>query len=268
MSEVTWIRAPELAARAAGYEPVGVPWIGPEPTTCYLCGRPIRPGEMHSEAKLPSSFVDQPGAGWGGSHHLCGFCPLVFKRQGPDGAPLGNTLQKTNTLVCKDAIYPMNKNVHLVWFLLHTPEPPFAMCITTAKSQHLIWKAPVTLDHEAMQLQVGDSRLLIRRGFLFGQLIPAATRLGGALEKLLGRKRAPHPFASIRNNDAPVGAATMHPRIMEAVGDDPSLHEDLSVVMQATNGETWAMGLLLRQNAIEPETPDPLFTHDKKGDKQ
>lgn len=253
------MRASELAVRAAGEQPVGEPWPSDEPGACSLCGKKLHKGDPFKPFKPASTFVDQAGLTADGQLS-CGYCALVFGRKTPSGIPLGNVLQKQNTLILESGIYPLNKNVHVAWFLKQTPEPPFVACIRTAKSQHVAWKAPVTLSLDAMSVQIGDQNTIIRREFLFGTIIPAAERLGAALKAHTGKDREPHPFLRM-NFSTPIGTAGMlHPSIPDVVKDDEDLKHDLKTVLQATIGETWAMSFLLRRNSIEPEQPEPIIT--------
>jgi len=248
----------QIAAHACRQGPIGTPHEGKD-TACCLCGMPIKEGDLASPFQPASSFINQ-NALCSDGQTLCGYCPTIFKRATPSGEPVGSMLQKQNTLITMDGIYPINKNENIVWFLRNIPKPPFVASITTAKAQHVVWRATPTLDRQLVFIQLGDHTVSIRYRFLMDTLIPGSKRMGDALSETTGKPHAPNPFTFLNMRENVVGAGDLHPKFGETLTKHPELHNDLETLLKASHGELWAMSYLCRLKEIEPKEPEARFS--------
>ncbi len=224
----------EFARQALGIAKVGKPLL--EPAGCMFCGRWMIAGEI-AEPFCPSkNFMDDaslvhralPGT-------LCGDCVALSTKS--------VMMSTQNCVISTEGIFSLASSAAKKHLLLHPPPPPFALCFSDTTLQHLIWRTPLSLSHEAIYLRI-SSRLLRMNH----RRVLAAHALCLALHRRAGFADGASPLLSLDYHWRSLTSAYLHPAI-EVVAEG----KELQMLCELGPGDWWGLGILLLQ-AI-PEAP-------------
>lgn len=233
------MRASELTCRAFGIKPEGNP--ATESAYCMWCGDHIEIGEKIAKFTPQPSFMDGPSlARHGKPGYLCGWCVPLATKTG-----LGRTQQ---ALVTLDGAYSIGKSVCKRWVLEHTPEPPFVMVSSDTKSQHMIWRTPVTRSKDLIYFRLGGRLFRLRM-----QRVRAAVKSIQALTKKINatvKKPVLSLFASLDTGIADPEFGKFKESALAHM--DREMEEEFFAL---NPGEIWAVSMLSRTNleAVAPE---------------
>jgi len=154
------------------------------------------------------------------------------------------------------------------WFLLTPPEPPFiAVMKTIKKSQHLIWRAPMTYSLEAIQLRFGPNLLVIRHSVLM-KAVKVCREVGAAImsyrdeQQGKGKKKSAkvvgHPFAFLsRDLKDPRGGRFIKDALDLAIVR-PDIADKLDFLRRLNDGELWALATLCQNKPPTATKPEPI----------
>lgn len=252
--------ASELATRALRLEPIGAAYTGGD-TSCTMCGRPIRRGDLFAKLKMPRSFMDYPALR--GTGVLCGHCNTTKEQA---------VLRKLQRCVITvDGCYPIGSDANRAWLLLEPPEPPFAVVVNQANMTaafHLHWRTQVTLDKNLLAVNVDNEAMYVRRPVML-EAIGWCRQLADAInEARPPAKRIAdlsHPYASLSRdifgNDAAAGNLSFFPEVRRLGGE----HAKTLVKLEALwPGELWALATLAKRKPPTPEKPAPVTSIEKQ----
>lgn len=153
---------------------------------------------------------------------------------------------------------------HRAWAFLTPPEPPFVIAIQTAKQQHVVWRAPVSLSRDLILVRVGEQIVRLRRPSLIVAR-EAVVRLHDARKAADGGKQkkatAPaaaesleSPFVTDWKFQSSVGGVLKNwAATLIAAGAVSA--SDKAALSLLNAGEIWALQAVLH---LQPVRPDPL----------
>lgn len=255
----------ELICQWMKIAPVGVPHKG-EVTRCCYCGRVINPKDLCTPRALGNNFMDHESLA-AGTNISCGFCaPLCAK---------GFLSKVGGAVICEEGALSILSDPNRAWFLLTPPQPPFVVFARSiANSQHLAWKAAVTLDLEAMQVQFGPHNLVIRHSVLL-QALQVCTGLGQIMTQEYPAKNGEfswsHPFNRINRMLNDMGSKQVEARTLRfspvALGlaaKDRGFADGLEFLKNITDGELWALMSLVGDKAEKAAKPRPINLNKEK----
>lgn len=246
------MRPTEIALLGLGAKIV---WDDPSATTqtaCMYCGHPIPAGQARYPYKPQQSFSDWQYLACN-SGYLCAACVRFT-----ENTVLTNT---AHCVISTNGAWSLSKDANLTWFFETPPKPPFVAVFSDTQKAHLMWKATVTTDVDALRVQFGRERLTIDRPLLskargWAQELTDLLVAHG-VGRLEGRH---HPFVALDRkradpahgrlcNDALTGARTT-PRAAQLVDHLLSLGE----------GERWALAVLAKRKPVDPVAEPLAFT--------
>lgn len=218
------------------------------PTACMACGVTIARGESAIKWRpSKSTFTDFQYLA-AGSGVLCIYCaPLVENR----------VLVKTQKcVISEDGAWSLAKDAHRAWFLTDPPRTPFVAVISDSMKQHLIWRAPVTLDTDLLRVQIGRSSLSIDRPLLLEAVGWASA--AAEIARAAGLRVTPnHPFARLDRERSAPGHGTVRGDILALANDHSELRELLRRLHALGEGELWGLSVLAKARRETP-TVEPL----------
>lgn len=210
-------------------------WNG-EPANCNHCARPVTEGELYSPSAVGQFFSDTRDlANFSGV--ICWRCVILRKK------PMMNGLSAA--VITPDGVYPIFKDVHKAWLFTTPPPAPFVAVHSSATMQHLVWRAPVTLDNRRISLRFGPNLLTIRP-HLIAKALVITDRINVDQKKwvsplMLDRKAAARYHGSLS------------PKTADLLTD-----EDRDCLLNLGPGERWALSYLMHSKRPEPEMPEPI----------
>ena len=213
---------------------------------CAMCGLEIKAGEPAQLAKYSQKFTDYNRLASPESNHICEWCASTTHAE-------AMRLLKQCVVTSNGEAYSLTKDAHRQWFFLTPPEPPF-VCIMAEKLTaiaHLVWHTPVTLSRDLLRIQRGHNTLTIDRPYLL-ELVDMC-REASHLARDAGVKiTAPHPFCSLDRNLESMDHGTLRPDVVEALEDSAKGRLLLHEILQAGEGELFALATLAKTNPSEP----------------
>lgn len=216
---------------------------------CFMCEGLIEEGESYlPKVPFSSGFMDGPQL----NHSYEGACLKCISLM---PKPVMDKLKRA--IITQDEILNIFGHGPAAYMLLNPPKPPFTVIYSlTNNSQHLIWKAPVTLDPDLWQIQAGDTRLTVDRK----KAIKAAEICGkiAADNKLKGF----FPFMDrdpLRNSPYSSSPSFSY-RKLAAAGET----EELKFLSGLGPGELWALTFLSGRLG-ENEKPERISITPQKG---
>lgn len=243
--------APDVALTA----PQGIPVT--EATCCAACGADLQPGDRMVWSKPGKGFTD-----WqylthptlrDGQFPLCTACAVFFTSDylrfqaaipaaacGPSGA------------------WALTSDAERRWFLLTPPEPPFVAYVATTMGQHVVWRAPITMDANLLRIGVARSVLNIRRPLLLAASELCHSLAAGLREdgfKVTGN----HPFAALDRKMESAGHGQIRGDC-RAWMQDHGLSDEIELLESLSEGELWGLAVL---NKSKPDTPVATTIADK-----
>lgn len=245
-----------IVRKALGMEELGSPVQ--QETECCMCGRHLRIGDLAFRAAFSSGFTDDIDLAKRGTPNpmTCGDCMPLTTIEGLRNSGFG--------AFNLEGAKPFRKWVDVATALLNPPAPPFVLCYSTAKSQHMAWRSPVNYSTEMFYVRVGLRDLLVRRKRLIDA--PAiCARMATAIygeqsdKKRAATKTLPHPFKSLSPDLKDLEHGRLNPRVyaleMKTEPPYPEFHEDLNWLRSLTPGETWALRFTLTPGAGQGSVP-------------
>ena len=177
--------APRLYAQAFGFDPaLKAKDVAEASAVCAQCGSDIQPGQPVTRVTIGSRGTFHPGFPLShkladrSSPYVCGSCSLF-------GGIAGLTFLG-KTVACREGVFSIASTAAAGSFVLNPPKPPFAAVYSTRKSQHIIWRATVSLDRDHFFVVLDGETLVINR-----PAVRAATEAYLAIKEAL--KTIKHP---------------------------------------------------------------------------
>lgn len=252
----------DLAMQALGIRPseflrTEAPIWTDSPTPCGRCGRPIQPSEPYKPAKAKEGFSDTRDLAAPGSP-LCGGCTILGLK------PAMNRL--SFSVLTREGVYPIAKDIHKAWLFLSPPEPPFVAVISASTMAHLVWRTPVSLSKERFYLRYGNDLFTIR---------PEKISSAIACAQALRFRREEQQPTSVKAKRGTVRLSPYlaldrnlvnhnHGQLSSATIEHMKPAEK-ALFLSLTSGEVWALSFLLTTKPPIPEQPQPLSIDLTKG---
>lgn len=237
--------ASALVVAAIGLQPLGAP--ATTESVCAWCGVHIAVGDLCGPTSFSQAFTDDLSLAARGSPCTCGNCLALTTTQGLRDSGFG--------VFSATGVMPFRKWGDIAAALLNPPEPPFVMCYSTAKSQHMAWRSVVNQSQDAFYVRVGLRDLLVRRDVL-QNAVKACALLGelpGVKPKSnTARKTLPNPFLMLTSDLKENSHGKLHPGLyQEAARAVWTAEHDaaLTLILGLTLGETWALRFVLTPGA-------------------
>lgn len=228
---------------------------------CAMCGVTVTTGAPYDDLVLTDSFTNKLDMAIAGGKHVCGDCHAVMRS--PDFQ-----MSWATALVCRNGIYPVMRKENRAWAFLTPPEPPFYISIQTAKSQHVAWRAPVTMDANMIMVRVGEQIFRLRRPLLM-QAREIGLRIDDFRAKVLASDGKQKKEAKINEAaESPIvsdwkmqstGGGIQKSWYRTLVSEGVVTANEHRVISTLNPGETWALQAVLHRSPIKP---DPItITH-------
>jgi CRISPR type IV-associated protein Csf1 len=238
-----------LTAKAAGLKPMGSR-KAEEECRCAMCGTKILAGEMIDDFAPGDGFTDHPALNYPLSPVICGDCKAVWRKE---------FMQKySKSIISEEGVFPSAKMENQAHWLLNPPNPPFIFILSDQQQQHLIWRAPVNLSRDVYQIRFGGTVMTVRRDMLL-KAFSAAKRLVETFNA--GKSKAEqfkgkHPFVRLDWNLEDLNHGMLRQDFARL--EDEQSKQDIALLRRLTNGELWALCVLLAGK--DPVKPEPVCT--------
>ena len=253
----------KLAMTALGLVPPTGLTPAQEDTFCTRCGQPVAKGDPVKEFPYHGNktFMDAHDLACRGDYRVsCQWCVLACGKE---------VMSKCSaTLFTPNGAYPLNTDNNRAWFFLNPPRPPYLVTIANARSQHLVWRTPVTLDNEMISVRFGLNLYTIRHTLLMRQVdlcLEAADIINNyhrqkkEKEGVKGKvKTVPHPFVCLDRDCADPAHGMLWPNIYEITKKNEKLQDIVQELQRATLGELWALATLVKTNRPDPVKPEKI----------
>lgn len=215
-------------------------------TLCSMCGSAIAAGEPVQLAKFSQKFTDYNRLAAPQSPHVCQWCASTIHAE-------AMKVLKQCVITASGQAYNLSKDSNRQWFFTDPPEAPFVvlMAESLTASSHLAWHATATLSRDFIKIQNGHTTLTIDRLFLLDlvQYCKEATELA----KEAGVKiNAPHPFSSLDRNQDDMTHGVIRRDVAEVLEKTERGQFLLHELMQASDGELFALATLAKTTPAEP----------------
>jgi CRISPR type IV-associated protein Csf1 len=277
--------SPEFALRSIGARPSGVPIQ--EDGFCTFCGVHLKVGNLHNKFRPSAKFVDYPYLAYPESRVICGWCSVatsVSNEIGESGKAVRISYIETlaNGVFSAAGKQRFGTAKEIQSFLLNPPEPPFIALYSTAKNQHMVWRARPTLDINLIHVKLGLTDIRIRRDKLFAAA-DAAKRLGLQMSKMWAEKTKKtyvpndkkqlelHPFVSFSKATVKLKSEEqghLRWRDLQEIYENAETSEektqikaDVDLLVGMSIGESWAIQFMLR----DPNAADEAIELDDEG---
>ena len=221
-----------IVSRAVGLMPDGIK--AKKEGDCAHCGLHIRVGDLHVPFSVGPGFMDEHYLAAKGSDMTCGYCAVLMNKDALYSTAFG--------VFTETSVLPFRKWFDIDFELRHPPCTPFVMLYSTAKNQHMAWRAPVNFSQDLFSVRVGLRDVRINRPKLL-RAFETARRMGKQIgrEVTADSKSFESPFRSLSPDlkNEGVDCSAMYKDTYDkcSSGDIVEL-ENLSL------GEIWAMNFL------------------------
>lgn len=240
-------------------EAAGAPLEGTEKCTaeqaksaCAVCGGPLHEGELIDTLDLPESFTNHNALADPHGKLVCGACSAVMSRH-------GFQLEGGTVLVSAEGIFPIGKKVNRAWAFLTPPKPPFAIAIQNSKSQHTLWRAPVSLSADLIFLRLGEQVLSVRMPLLRAareetmKLLEIRDAADAAnKKKRVAREDPETPFVTDWKGKGSDNGV-LKPWVRRLLGDGQVTRSQISSLLTLTPAECWVLTAILCANPVRPD---------------
>lgn len=235
---------------------------------CAVCGGPIHEHEpFDSDFKLPNSFTSWASLADEFGHVRCGACTAIQTNQVFQGT-------YGSGLFSKDGFRQALKRSHRAWLIRNLPAPPFIFVIQTTRSQHTVWRAPITTSVERIYVRVGEQLMTARMPLLRqaadearNVLWPAVAAMRqAALDEQLTKGKKKKTAKPIEVNRSPfiteaiewktIGAGMLKPQIAQVFSRGILSLSNAPATFSVNAAEAWLLDAMLND---QPEEP-PLIT--------
>lgn len=252
------ISVPQMACKGLGIAPLGPPDVDPKPSVriiqasedcrCSFCGRAVPTGEvgLQNPLKTVGLFMDDFALARPGEKWACCWCAPLLK-----AAPMRALM---NSVVCAEGVFPISKVENRKYFLLNPPEPPWAILVSAAKLEHLVWRAIPTIDNRFVQVLHGGDCLTVRLRNLSEYAADCKQLTDMLIAKVSeGKGRPPKyisPFRTLGNKRDSLQHGILRPLAYQL----PEAKFLVSKLESLSQGELWALATILGDIApIKPE---------------
>jgi CRISPR type IV-associated protein Csf1 len=226
---------------------------GTAPIPCTLCGAPIAPGEELRAAPMSKATFTDWYALAAPSGVMCVSCaPFMTKHY------LGKT---QNAIFASNGAWKLTTTNNLTWLFSPLPdqprpETPFVVVRSVGKTDHLIWRANVTLDPNFIVMQIGASTYTLDVALIHDARAIAARAVARAADLGVKVGTWTHPYRTLafKPHEVP-DHGVLRPDVRRAAEGDPELRGLLNELSILNEAELWALGILTRPNAIAEPTP-------------
>lgn len=220
--------------------------VAKKDSTCSMCGRPILAGEPVQLGKFSQKFTDYNRLAAPHSPHVCLWCASTIH------ADAMRTLKQC-VITATGKAYSLSKDSHRQWFFTDPPEAPFVvlMAESLTASSHLVWHATATLSKNLIKIQNGHTTLTIDRLFLM-ELVDFCKEASDLAKEAGVKISAPHPFASLDRNLEGMQHGTLRRDVAEVLQATERGQFLLHELLQASEGELFALATLVKTNPAEP----------------
>lgn len=223
----------------------GVP--SDESIPCSACGVTIQKGDPVIKPSLGDSFTDWQYLIHPGAVHLCTHCATCF---GKAFLQSFQTSRAPAAVFSQDGAWLITKDQQRHWFLLNPPKPPFVAYIAMTNNQHLVWRAPFTMDTRVVKIAHGRSTLIIHRERLF-KASEICFEITEQIRKDGIKINTNHPFISLSRDMDVDGYGRIRADILTWM-IKKGMKEKLRFLESLNEGELWGLGIL---NKSKPEIP-------------
>jgi len=214
---------------------------------CAMCGKVHHIGDGVFPFEPETSFTDIASLSDPTSRYTCTACVAIWN---------GEIMRAVGrTVINSEGVFPANKSMHIAYWLLNPPKPPFLFMLSDQQLQHLAWRTPVNYSQKIFQIRFGSKLLTIRRDRLTDAVASCNTLCAAAS---VGRKGAAlkSPFMSLTRDLDSVRHGKFNPNVLKAVASNPELSVHIDRINQLSPGEMWALSTVLY---AVPERPDALM---------
>lgn len=232
-------------------------------TACVTCGMPLATGDLVARWSPKDSFTDHPALANQNGCYVCQDCHVVLNN--------GDFSQRwLQTIFHETGCYQTASADMRAYALLNPPPPPFVWVLGDQKVQHIVWKAPVTLSHEAIFIRFGERTLRIRKTYLkqlFTLVVDGLQEWNRSLQaewakakeankKAAGKapKEYKTPFLELDREYCSSLHASINPGFaLHAKTENGKVAAAaITALENATPGEIWALSSLLFAKSPEP----------------
>lgn len=240
----------EIACKSLNLEPIGI--AATKSCQCCMCGIQVQEGALVNKAAFSSGFTDDLSLVKRGKNlQICGHCQALCRVEGLRNSGFG--------AFSMQGYLPFRKWNDVAFALLNPPPAPFVMCYSTAKSQHMVWRAPVNYSPDLFRVRVGLQDLQIRRQRLLEapavceRVAMASFSHLSSAKKAAVRKTLPHPYVSLSPDLKDPLQGLLHPLAhkLESAQQPPyeGFAQDMRFLRTLTKGEVWALRFILTPGA-------------------
>lgn len=218
-----------------------------EACRCAACGRHIDVGELTAPATQfasPATFTKWAYLSEPHATVVCWQCAATAGDEYQSGG------KKAKSFACMAGTFPLHRGVDIARFVLMPPTPPFAAVFSTRQKQAMVFRAPLNLNRDYLQIRFDDDVLTIRVA-----RVQTAVIAWREITALCATKFGNQPPIS------PIGVLSMNLEAAE-VG---KLHDatltrlrhmgrtDLIAPLQGLSiGETWALSCTMQLDPNDP----------------
>lgn len=224
-------------------------------TFCAACGTALKAGDLHAlEKPGKSSFSDwqymqKAISGTADTFCLCPDCAIMMNS--------GMMSVAQNCVITTENVWRVSSDAHRLSILRDPPEPPFIwVAKSTINAQHVVWRAPVTLDKDFLQIQIVRHTYTIDRKLLAKGENAALQCADIARDH--GLKIGKHPFASLSRNMDGEGHGVVRHDVLNLAMKVPELAPLIQTLRTMGEGELLAMATTLKKNPVDP-VREPLI---------
>lgn len=190
-----------------------------------------------------------------GQFPVCVYCAAVM-----GGDFLKRHQAKYNSAIYSaEGAWAITKDGERKAFLLSPPEPPFVAYVATTMGQHVVWRTPITLDKDWLQVGFGRDILTIERPLL----LAASSCCEAVMDALrdsdyfTGRKKIKagvrHPFVELnRKGIGECGQQGVLRGDYRAWLVRNGFAADVALLESLGPGELWGLSVLNKQKIEEP----------------
>lgn len=214
---------------------------------CAVCGGPLNAGEPVDSLVLPKSFTNHAALAIPGGDWRCGACTAIMGRS-------IFQMGAATVLITEQGVYPIDRKEHRAWALMHPHAGPFAISIQTAKQQHVVWRAPVSLSPEVVLLRVGEQLFRIRKRLLL-EAIGEAKKLD-AINNSKGRPvkaGIENPFVNDWKFQNANGGR-FKSWVLGLLRDGAISQQELPALFRLNGAEAWVLTAALHDTPVQPES--------------
>lgn len=236
----------QMVVNAFPHLKVNLSSVAKKDTICSMCGNTINAGEPVQLAKFTQKFTDYNRLAAPHSPHVCQWCASTVHQD-------AMRLLKQCVITASGKAYSLSKDSHRQWFFTDPPEAPFVvlMAESLTASSHLAWHATATLSKNMIKIQRGHTTLTIDRLFLL-ELVEYCKEASDLAKEAGVKINAPHPYASLDRNLEDMQHGAIRRDVAEVLLTTERGQFLLHELMQASEGELFALATLAKTNPAEP----------------